>query len=171
MYCLIYGVPMIRSGNISTVSEFVAMSGSQLVKATLTTTDAGATSITFQFNPTELSFRRSVSLNKAEGARTTKGLPKVTFAYPEPCKITLTNLVFDSFEAGTSVLDKINPIIKATDFAGTLNRPPVFVLAWGSLNYMKCFVESTDYKLTMFLADGTPVRAIVSITLQEIDDS
>lgn len=143
---------------------------SQLVKATLTTTDTGGVSINFQFNPTELSFNRSVRVDEQKGARTSKGLPKVTFAYPNACKITLTNLVFDTFEEGTSVLTKIDPIIKATDFAGSLNRPPTYLFAWGSINYLKCFVVSTDYKLTMFLADGTPVRAIVSMTLQEIDE-
>ncbi|MFN8971126.1 MAG: hypothetical protein ACK5XR_20910, partial [Pseudanabaena sp.] len=41
--------------------------------------------------------------------------------------------------------------------------------AWGE-QYMKCVVTSISYELTMFLADGTPVRAKVSIDLQEVDD-
>jgi hypothetical protein len=147
------------------------MTSSQLVKATLTTTDAGATSITFQFNPTELNIRRSVKINTSQGARTASGLPKVTFSHPDPMRITLSNLIFDTFEEGTSVLTKIEPIMKATDFAGTLQRPPTFLFAWGSINYLKCFVESTDIKYTMFLPDGTPVRAVVSITLHEVDET
>ncbi|MEM6520025.1 MAG: hypothetical protein AAF722_11930, partial [Cyanobacteria bacterium P01_C01_bin.70] len=38
-------------------------------------------------------------------------------------------------------------------------------------NYITCFVEKLDYKLTMFLADGTPVRAEVNLSLKEVDDS
>jgi len=140
-----------------------------LVKAMLTTTDAGAAAINFQFNPTELQFQRSVSLNRSEGARTASGLPKVSFSYPEPVSLTLSNLTFDTYEAGTSVLTLIDPIIKSTDFTGSLNRPPVYVFAWGQNQYLKCFVKSVSYKLTMFLADGTPVRAIVDMTLEEVD--
>ena len=41
--------------------------------------------------------------------------------------------------------------------------------AWGQNQYLKCFVKSVSYKLTMFLADGTPVRAIVDMSLEEVD--
>lgn len=143
----------------------------QLVKAMLTTTDAGAAAINFQFNPTELQFQRSVSLNRSKGARTDTGIPKVAFAYPEPVSLSLSNLTFDTYEAGTSVLTLIDPIIKATDFAGSLGRPPVYVFAWGQTQYLKCFVKNVSYKLTMFLADGTPVRAIVDMSLEEVDST
>jgi hypothetical protein len=98
-------------------------------------------------------------------------LPKVTFAYPEPVSLSLSNLTFDTYEAGTSVLTLIDPIIKATDFTGSLERPPVYVFAWGQTQYLKCFVKSVSYKLTMFLADGTPVRAIVDMSLEEVDST
>jgi hypothetical protein len=49
------------------------------------------------------------------------------------------------------------------------NRPPIYIFGWGKINYMRCYVESVGYKLTMFLEDGTPVRAIASITLKEVD--
>ncbi|WP_103668998.1 hypothetical protein [Pseudanabaena sp. BC1403] len=145
------------------------MTAGPIVKAMLTTTDAGAKAINFQFNPTELQFSRSVSLNRSAGARTDSGLPKVTFAYPDPVSLSLSNLVFDTYEAGTSVLTLIDPILKATDFTGSLERPPVYVFAWGQNQYLKCFVKSVSYKLTMFLADGTPVRAVVDMSLEEVD--
>ncbi|MEE3717256.1 hypothetical protein V2H45_10900 [Tumidithrix elongata RA019] len=143
----------------------------QLVKAMLTTTDSGATSITFQFNPTELNLKRSIKLNRAEGTRTASGMPKISFARPEPATVTLSNLVFDTYEAGTSVYTKLDPILKAVDFVSeSVQRPPIYVLAWGSKSYLKCFVTDIDYSLTMFLEDGTPVRAKVTLTLQEVDD-
>ena len=147
------------------------MSAGQLVKAMLTTTDAGAAAINFQFNPTELQFQRRVNLNRSRGARTASGMPKITFAYPEPVSLTLSKLTFDTYEAGTSVLTLIDPILKATDFAGSLDRPPVYVFAWGQNQYLKCFVKSVSYSLTMFLADGTPVRAIVDMSLEEVDST
>jgi hypothetical protein len=48
-------------------------------------------------------------------------------------------------------------------------RPPVFYFIWGEKNYMCCMIKQLDYKLTMFLPNGTPVRAMVNITLEEVD--
>jgi hypothetical protein len=52
-----------------------------------------------------------------------------------------------------------------------MRRPPVYEFRWGTQQYFrKCFVENLSYKLTMFLPDGTPVRAIVDISLKEADE-
>ena len=145
------------------------MSG-QVVKAMLTSTE-GAAPINFQFNPTELDFKRSVNLTRAKGARTSAGLPKVSFAYPQPVNLSLSNIIFDTYETGTSVLTLIDPILKATDFLPALNRPPVYIFAWGSNQYIKCFITQVSYKLTMFLEDGTPVRAVISMSLEEVGET
>ena len=75
----------------------------------------------------------------------------------------------NEYATKTSVLTLILPIIKSTEISGSLKRPPVYIFAWGE-QYMKCVVTSISYELTMFLSDGTPVRAKVSIDLQEVDD-
>ena len=142
-----------------------------LVKAMLTTTDAGAVAINFQFNPDSLSFSRSVTWAVEAGAYTAAGFPKVSYSNRGAETLKLSNLWFDTYEYATktSVLDLISPIIKSTEIAGSLKRPPVYIFAWGE-QYLKCVVTNINYELTMFLADGTPVRAKVSIDLQEVDD-
>ena len=142
-----------------------------LVKAMLTTTDAGAVAINFQFNPNSLSFSRSVNWKVEDGAYTAGGFPKVSYSNRGAETLKLSNLWFDTYEYATktSVLTLISPIIKSTEIAGSLKRPPVYIFAWGE-QYLKCVVTGISYELTMFLADGTPVRAKVSIDLQEVDD-
>jgi Contractile injection system tube protein len=142
-----------------------------LVKAMLTTTDAGAVAINFQFNPSSLSFSRSVNWKVEPGAYTTAGFPKVSYSNRGAETLKLSNLWFDTYEYATktSVLTLISPIIKSTEIAGSLKRPPVYIFAWGE-QYLKCVVTNISYELTMFLADGTPVRAKVNIDLQEVDD-
>ena len=142
-----------------------------LVKAMLTTTDVGAVAINFQFNPNSLSFSRTVNWKVEEGAYTSAGFPKVSYSNRGAETLKLSNLWFDTYEYATktSVLTLISPIIKSTEIAGSLKRPPVYIFAWGE-QYMKCVVTSISYELTMFLSDGTPVRAKVSIDLQEVDD-
>ncbi len=58
---------------------------------------------------------------------------------------------------------------KVGDQALEMRRPPVFYFIWGEKNYMCCMVQKLDYKLTMFLPNGTPVRAMVTINLEEVD--
>ncbi|MEB3884692.1 hypothetical protein [Lyngbya sp. CCY1209] len=201
----------------------------KLVKAALIPRSGeSANIIRFQFNPTDLQLSRSVSIEDIKGARTSRGLPKVNFGFVEPYQMTLTDLVFDTYETGENVLNKIKPILDSVDFSSfkdpfkeeggysermvkadvtntfistgvssltkslgdidfdvmelaeygggdiesqalELRRPPVYYLIWGDKNYMRCMVESLDYKLTMFKPDGTPVRARVTLKLKEVD--
>ncbi len=200
---------------------------SRLVKAALIPrTGEQASPINFMFNPTDLSLSRSVSITSMSGARTQRGLPKVNFGFVEPYKLTLAGILFDTYERGETVFNKIQPLLDAVDFskfkdpfeeqsvAGNtykerevkvsigrgaidsfvqniggknvlgvqeygaenigkqsleIRRPPVFYFIWGGKNYMCCMVKQLDYKLTMFLPNGTPVRAMVNITLEEVD--
>lgn len=129
--------------------------------------------IEFMFNPTELLFDHSLSVNPSRGARTSSGLSKVSFAHPEPCTLTISNIIFDSYESGTSILPSINLLKQAVSFAtkgsAAKKRPPTYIFAWGKQQYMRCFVTRLSYRLTRFLPDGTPVQARVDLTLTEVD--
>jgi hypothetical protein len=57
----------------------------------------------------------------------------------------------------------VETISKTTD-----KRPPVYIFTWGN-EYFYCVITSLTYTLNMFLSDGTPVRAMVDIALQEVD--
>ena len=130
--------------------------------------------IEFMFNPNELVFQRSIQVNASKGARTKTGLPKVSFAYPEPYTLTISNIVFDTYEDGSNVMDKyINKLKKSVEFAtkgsGKDKRPPIYIFTWGQQQYIRCFVQQLTYRLTRFLRDGTPVQARVDLTLKEVD--
>lgn len=147
-----------------------------LSKAQLISLDGGET-IEFLFNPTQLIFTRKVNLTQNKGARTGRGLPKVDFAYPEACILNIRDVIFDTYEeAGNkSVMTYINKFEKAMSFLDKgdfqKKRPSTYVFTWGDNQYLKCFITDLIYTLTMFLPDGTPVRARVDLTLQEIDES
>jgi hypothetical protein len=144
---------------------------STLVKAKLIA-QGGGTNIEFMFNPTELNFSRSMNLNAPEGARTDEGIPKISFGSPQPYKMTISGLVFDTYETGKNVLTEyIESFRQAVEFVDGKQRPPIYLLTWGKQEYIRCFVESLSYKLTLFLSDGTPVRASVDITLKEVGET
>jgi hypothetical protein len=143
---------------------------SNLIKAQLKCVEGGAPDIKFMYNPTELKFSRQLNFNPSEGARTEQGLTKVSFANPAPCTLSISNIIIDTYETGGSVTTYIDYFLKAVRFSGGVKRPPVYLFIWGQ-EYLRCFVQSLDYSLTMFLSDGTPVRAKVNLMLKEADES
>lgn len=162
-----------KTGNGNLHRNTSSVASGKLEKAKLISNESD--NIEFMFNPTELVFQQSISLNSSEGARTKSGLPKVSFAYPNPCVLNLSNIIFDTYEKGTSVIDYLKPIIKAVDFStkgdSSGKRPPIYLFTWGQYQYLRCFVEQVSYKLTLFLPDGTPVQARVDMTLKEVDEA
>jgi hypothetical protein len=150
-------------------------SSQQLTKATLISKLDPVNPIEFMFNPTDLQFSRTLDIQPQCGAVTSKGLPKVVFGHVAPYELSLSGIVFDTLEKGTSVINEIQPLLDAVDFskfqAGSMKgkRPPVYYFMWGQQNYVQCMVKSLTCKLTMFLSDGTPVRAIVDLGLIQVD--
>ncbi|MEO0969863.1 MAG: hypothetical protein AAFX80_16415, partial [Cyanobacteria bacterium J06639_18] len=126
-------------------------------------------------NPSQLSFEGVVETSDNAGVRTqNKGTPKVSFSNIKAYKVTINNILFDTYEEGDNVIKRyIDKFKKAVEFLpGKEERPPIYLLKWGEQVYLKaCFVEKISYKLTMFLPNGTPVRAIIdSLTLKEVDE-
>jgi Contractile injection system tube protein len=148
----------------------------KLEKAKLIARNKEAPDIILMFNPEEITFARTVKWEAAKGGQGKTLLPKVNFSGVEPYKFTLKQLVFDTYESKESVMDKINDIKKGVTVVEGLpkKRPPIYLFAWGNTsntNFFNCVITSLTYKLSMFLTDGTPVRAIVDISLQEVDES
>jgi len=157
-----------------------------LEKAVLTPKDGGLPEIKFMFNPTELTFEKTVETSENKGSRSEeKGQAKVGFANTNPYKVTINKILFDTYETGEDVVQKyIEPFRKAVQFPEQQNdkpgsggkskkeRTPLYTFKWGSNVYLRyCFVERLTYKLTMFLPNGTPVRAVIdSLSLKEADE-
>lgn len=130
--------------------------------------------IEFMFNPNQLSFSRSISLEQAEGAQTNQGNNKVSFKHPNPYSLNISNILIDTYETKEgSVLDDIQKFKKAVEFTdkgeGKAKRPPIYLFTWGNQNYLRCFVKKFSFKLTLFRPNGVPVRASVDLDLEQVD--
>ncbi|HLP90625.1 MAG TPA: hypothetical protein VK184_18840 [Nostocaceae cyanobacterium] len=146
-----------------------------LQKAQLIPIEGEGSPFEFMFNPTKLTFSQSVQLNE-DSASTEQGVPKVTYGHPDPCSLTISDVIIDTYESGGSVFSKLAPLAQAVRFAtggeGDKKRAPVYLFTWGTKGaYMRCFVTSINWDLTMFRPDGTPVRAKVGLTLKEAGNS
>jgi Contractile injection system tube protein len=158
-----------------------------------------ATPIEFMFNPTELKFSRSVAIDQAPGATTKKGQNQTSFKHPNPYQLTISNIILDTYEKlhgnegeERNVLKHLKPFTDAVAYVkeaantqakktvqvkGTTKtqgakakRPPIYLFTWGKNSYLRCFIKSCNFRLTMFLPNGTPVRAIIDLTLEQVDN-
>jgi hypothetical protein len=132
------------------------------------------------FNPKEYSLEKSVEWD-AEKAFT--DAPQPEFKAPKPMTLSVT-LQFDTYEERTNVRDKwvrqierLTMMTKQFDADGKTAsktdkqkyRPPTILFIWGRFTF-KGVVESLSQKYTMFLSDGTPVRAECALKIRNVLD-
>lgn len=76
-----------------------------------------ASPIKFMFNPKDFNIMHKVQLESMAGARTERGLPKINYGFVEPRTINIQGAIFDTYETGGSVLDRIQSLLDAFDFS------------------------------------------------------
>ncbi len=150
-----------------------------LVKAFLTRKDDPELIVPFLFNPSEFTVTRSNQFAEIN----IPGLGSSIFQFVRGGSKTVTmNLFFDTYEQGTDVrifTDRItgwdmsgltgNPptaLGGLMDIDPELHAPPICLFVWGAYIF-PCIIERATKNFTMFLPSGIPVRATLSITMQE----
>ena len=116
-----------------------------------------------QFNPTEISIKKSVPWKTAA---TPQGGPlTANFAGPDPATLHV-QLFFDAGSADVSPL--IAPLQQFAKVDPATKRPPLVQFEWGtSFPTFRGVIEQLDVKYSLFLPDGTPLRATVDLVLRE----
>lgn len=128
--------------------------------------------VAFQFNPKEVTITKSAKWER----KTTKGSKTAgppEFTGPEPSKMTL-EMFFDATSSqDASVVKAVESLLAccvATEKSAGQKKasPPLVVLHWGSISSFPAFVTSVSAKFTLFSSDGTPIRALCSVSLEEM---
>ena len=78
-------------------------------------------------------------------------------------------LFFDTTDTQLDVRFLIKPIQALVYMVPLRNEPPLVMFSWGMILSKMSYIEDLDIEYTMFRADGTPLRAEVSMTLTEYD--
>ncbi|MGW0436458.1 CIS tube protein [Micromonospora sp. NPDC003197] len=128
--------------------------------------------IPFQFNPKELSLTKTAKW-KRDAQRNAKksGVPEFTGA--DPCKLTV-EMFFDATDTmDSSVVKRVEALFSCcvpTDASRDQKKgsPPWVVFHWGGMVGFPAFVASVSAKYTLFTPGGTPIRALCTVTLEEI---
>jgi hypothetical protein len=133
--------------------------------------------VVFAYNPKEYSISKSNTWNAPQSNRGTDS-SALEFGGGQPMELKL-QLFFDTYEAGTDVrkqyTDKLFKLMEINSGlpAGSSNRtgqPPKCKLQWGKVFSFVCYVTSVSCQYTLFLADGTPVRATTDVQLKQAVD-
>jgi hypothetical protein len=120
-------------------------------------------------NPKEIGVDKAVRWNKHKSSKADNPVLEFTDGEPKDLQI---ELLFDTYEARTSVqalyIDKLDRFTKIID--ETKKRPPMCIFLWGK-NFPSFMgvIESLNVKYTMFLPDGTPVRATATLKMKQAD--
>jgi hypothetical protein len=75
-------------------------------------------------------------------------------------------LFFDTYEQRRDVRDETQRIVKLLDIDANLHAPPVLMVSWASLQF-RCVLARVNQEFNMFLDDGRPVRARLTVTFNE----
>ncbi len=75
-------------------------------------------------------------------------------------------LFYDTYEIGADVRAHTRRIIRLLDPDPGTHAPPVLLFLMGTFSF-QCVLLEANQQVTMFLADGTPVRARLSVRFQE----
>ena len=126
----------------------------------------------FQFNPKEIALSKSATW-KREAAKGSKSAPPPQFTGSQPSKLTLEMFFDASAKQDTTVVKTVEKLFSlttptASSMTSKKASPPWVVFRWGSLTGFLAYVSQVSAKYTMFTADGLPIRATCSVTLEEL---
>lgn len=139
----------------------------ELSKATVEILDGKNKDETIEvlFNPTEYSVEYSATYQ--ETAPPGLSNPVIQFVNGNS-EVLSMDLLFDTYSSRVSgnVAELTKKFTELVSIDQELHAPPRVLFIWGTYEF-KAVVESISQKFTMFVSDGTPVRATLSVTFKQ----
>lgn len=143
-----------------------------LEPAVIANLDTGET-VRCMFNPHE--YTLSKQNQWARGVTKGKNIPRLMFTQGGAQTLKL-QLFFDTYAKGSDVREHTDPLWRMMmvdsdkiNFRTNKSEPPAVAFQWGGLVFIAVITSMTQ-KFTLFLKDGTPVRATADVTLEQLVD-
>ncbi|MFS0702684.1 LysM peptidoglycan-binding domain-containing protein [Cellulomonas sp. 179-A 4D5 NHS] len=126
----------------------------------------------FQFNPKELTLAKSASWGRDTSRNSKKSGPP-QYNGPQPAKLTLEMFFDASAEQDDKVVKNVELLFECCVPTQTTQQqkkgsPPFVLLRWGPLTGFLAYIASVQAKYTLFTAKGLPIRAVCTVTLEEL---
>jgi nucleoid-associated protein YgaU len=157
------------------LSASAGINVASLAKAVIINLDKGGLPIECLFNPKEYRFSKQASWNI--GQTIGANVPQLQFGGGQPASLQM-QLFFDTYARGIDVrrthTDAIWALMlvdeRLKDSRNQKGRPPRVRFHWGTTWSFDAVITSITQTFTLFLADGSPVRATLDVTFQQIKD-
>ena len=150
----------------------VAVSGGQSERAVLTLKGSDEPPLRCQFNPTEYSISKSSTWARVPvRAAVSASIPE--FIGTNAATLRL-ELFFDAREHDRGgVAESVNRLLSWTQpsprsIEQNAPTPPVVAFQWGQVEAFDAYLSSVAARYVLFRRDGTPIRAHVTLVLEEI---
>lgn len=134
----------------------------------------GKSRLEFAFNPKEYTVKKTAEWQRKStpGAKQTSP-PEFTGSGPRQLDLEIFLDGTDSAHTDVTkdvetLLACVTPLDKA--LASDKPKPPFVLFGWGQQVTFTGYVKSVSAKYTLFRSDGTPVRAVCSVNLEEMPD-
>jgi hypothetical protein len=121
------------------------------------------------FNPEYYTVKKS---NKYDEGEELVKPPKPEFKRFGRSMLTLSTLIFDTYESGedlVAVTNKLWDLMRPVDSNDPKSSPPEVRFEWSSFHFT-AVITDLEMKYTLFDNKGTPVRAEVTITFMQSED-
>ncbi|HEY1370509.1 MAG TPA: LysM peptidoglycan-binding domain-containing protein [Gaiellaceae bacterium] len=129
-------------------------------------TPSGAPPIPVLFNPTRYGLESSNQFS--EQAVVGLGSPILQYVRGNARSLSM-ELFFDTYEQASDVRQHTDRIYGLLGIERSTHVPPVCTFTWGQFS-LRCVVERVSGSFTLFLDDGTPVRATLTVSFKEFVD-
>ena len=134
--------------------------------------DGEIATIEFQFNPKELTIAKKAKW-ESKSTNGAKAAPPPEFKGPEPGQLTLEMFFDATAKHDGSVVEAVDKLFACTtptekSHASNKPTPPLVVFQWGAIKSFPAYVTQVSAKYTLFTPEGTPIRAVCTVTLQEM---
>ena len=126
----------------------------------------GQDSFPVLFNPTQYSIAKANTISEA--AIPGLGAPILQYVHGNVRTLTM-DLFFDTYEEQTDVTDETEQIYGLLEIEPTTHAPPICDIQWGTFLFTGV-LDHVSGQFTLFLSDGTPVRATLSVVFKEYID-
>ncbi len=165
----------------SSRSVELSAAGYSPVKATIVPVEPSGDAIECQFNPNQISYTKSTNWKSTPTFN--KNIPVAEFGGGQADKLSM-KLYFDtSMLSGTDVRTFLGPLINLTrlvdngkNSANKRTKPPLCRFMWGTFSSQsgmsfQAYLEQISVTFSMFLPDGTPVRAEADVTFVSVKET
>lgn len=137
----------------------------KLTRVIIKNAEGGSPDIALPYNPKDITFDQTIPWQPHPNS----GPDQLEYTSGGNTTLSL-ELLIDTYETAapaTELVGRIRLLTEPMRIKGSdKKRPPVCVFVWGSAVRFIGVIESMQTKYTMFLADGTPCRAVVSLKIK-----